>query len=558
MQAIKNKYLIAILFVAAVLRLWNLGNIPPSLTQDEASLGYNAYSILKTGKDEYGSPFPAVFKSFGDYKPGLYVYLDTPFIAVFGLNEVSVRLPSAIFGILTVLLVYLIAERLFRPLGNLSAFIAATNPWLIYYSRGAWEANVSLTLTLAAIYFFLRALNSSKYLVPSAGLFALTLLTYQGAKLSSVIAATILLFIYRKEILKIERKYLFGGIILGIIVAAPIVFSLFNGQAGRLDVFSVFSYPRSKEYTQAFLDEGGEKLGSFGYYTYHSEALNFTRGILGRYFNHFSGRFLFFDGDYQNPQHSAPYQGMLLISDLLLVVFGLAYLVKNLSINSKGYFLVLAWLLFSPLPAVLSRDQVQSVRALNMAIPLVMILSFGLYSVLSWIKERKLSLFFYVFTFGVYLAAFVYFLDAYFIHVPNHNSQYWNYGYKQVVEKVSAAKPDFKQDPADQSPDEKIIVEQSYAQPYIYFLFFQKYDPAKYQRQAKLTETANSSDVGLVERLENIKFLKIDWSQIRSQKGALVIVNGTTSIPDDLSHLKVDKINYLNGRDPAFEIIRIE
>src|SRR3990172_8619262 len=96
----KKNTIIIVLVVAAFLRLWKLGKIPPHLTSDEAALGYNAYSILKTGKDFWGESLPIVFKSFGDYTPGLYVYLAAPFIGVMGLNELSVRLPNAIFGVI--------------------------------------------------------------------------------------------------------------------------------------------------------------------------------------------------------------------------------------------------------------------------------------------------------------------------------------------------------------------------------------------------------------------------------------------------------------------------
>jgi len=100
-----------IILLAAIIRVWNLDNIPPHLTPDEASLGYNAYSILKTGKDEYGKTLPLIFKSFGDYKPGLYIYTTVPFVAVLGLSEFSVRLPSAIFGVISIYLIYLIAMK---------------------------------------------------------------------------------------------------------------------------------------------------------------------------------------------------------------------------------------------------------------------------------------------------------------------------------------------------------------------------------------------------------------------------------------------------------------
>ena len=96
-QFMKSKWLlITILVIAGFLRLWRVGSNPPGLTPDEAALGYNAYSILKTGRDEFGTKLPIIFKSFGDYKPGLYVYLDTPFVAAMGLNEFSTRLPSGI------------------------------------------------------------------------------------------------------------------------------------------------------------------------------------------------------------------------------------------------------------------------------------------------------------------------------------------------------------------------------------------------------------------------------------------------------------------------------
>lgn len=545
----KNWLFIAIILFAAALRLIGLSKVPPSLTQDEAALGYNAYSILKTGKDEYGKTLPMIFKSFGDYKPGLYIYLDVPFVSSFGLNEFSTRLPSALAGIIAVYLIYLIAKKLFPDNKNLplvSAFVMAINPWSIYLSRGAWEVNVALTLTLAGIYFFLKSFEKSKYLFLSAVFFALTLITYQGAKLSSAIVIVILIAVYWQELLKISKKYIFGSTALGVIISLPIVLSLFTGQTGRLDVFSIFSYPRPKDYTQAFLNEGGEKFGSLSYDLFHSETLNFARGILGRYFNHFSGKFLFFEGDYQNPQHSAPYQGMLLVTDIFLILVGIAVFFRQ-KLN-KSFWFILLWLIFSPLPAVLTRDQVQSVRALNMVVPLAFILALGLNEVLIWINSRKNKIIYLVLLTGFYLAGFVYFADAYYIHVPKHNSSYWNYGYKQVVEKVSSFQLGYKH----------IIVEQSFSQPYIYFLYFQKYDPVKYQKQANLVASSNASDVGLVTKLDNVLFQNIDWSYISNLHGALVVVGFQNPIPADLKYDLVDQIYYLNGRDLAFNIIKIK
>lgn len=540
----KNWILLAILLLATVLRLCSLGSIPPHLTPDEAALGYNAYSILKTGRDEHGQLLPIIFKSFGDYKPGLYVYLTAPFVAIFGLSEFAVRLPSALAGIVAVLFIYLIIKKLFtnhRSLATIAAFLLAISPWHIHFSRGAWEINISLTLTLAGVYFFLKSLKEQKYLILSALLFALTYISYQGAKLATTIPIFILALIYWKRILKIDRKIIISSIIIGLFICLPIFSSFLQGRTGRLGVFSVFSYPRPSNYLQTFLDQGNEEIGGLTYYLFHSETVNFARVTLGHWFNHFSGRFLFFEGDWQNPRHSAPNHGMLLLADLVLLIVGFASMIK-VGVKKETLFIWL-WLVLAPLPAVLSRDQVHAVRAFNMVIPITMMTSFGAYYLLK--NTHFLKILISIF----YIASFIYFLDAYFIHLPKHDSKYWFYGYKQAVEKIT---------PIQNNYDE-IIFQQSYAQPYIYFLFHQKYDPARYQAQAKLTES-RVGDVGLVESLDNISFEPFSWPFADDRPGTLVIGNPVV-IPEDYSrnvYNLVSEIKYPDNFETAFRILEVK
>jgi 4-amino-4-deoxy-L-arabinose transferase-like glycosyltransferase len=554
--------IIAILLVAAILRLWKLGNIPPHLTSDEASLGYNAYSILKTGRDEYGKFMPMIFKSFGDYKPGLYVYTAVPFVAALGLNEFAVRLPSAVAGIFAIWLVYLLTNELFKSrefeiwnlkFGIWPTFLLAMSPWHIQFSRGAWEANLALTLTLAGILFFLKCFKNSKYLLLSAAFFASTLLTYQGAKLSTSIVLAILVAVYWKDVrglLKDKTILVVTSTLTGLVIALPILLSLFQGQTGRLNVFSVFSYPRSPESVQQLLNEGYETKGSLSYYLFHSESLNFVRAISGRWFNHFSGRFLFFEGDYQNLRHSAPNQGMLLLFDLILLPLGLYQMFKKQLSSGKKF--ILLWLVLASLPAALSRDEVHAIRALNMVIPLTVISSFGLYLLLKKLVEVKNNAVKYLtFCFSVFLflSSFVYYLDAYFIHLPKHDSAYWEYGYKQIVESVTPL----------QSKYAKIKVQQSFAQPYIFFLFYQHYDPAKYQKLANLTESEYRGDVGYVTKLDNVYFSAIDWPQDKKEHGTIVVADPIRipeeEVESDSIHL-IKEIDYLNGV-PAFYVVEV-
>ncbi len=542
---IKSKLLLGVIILATFLRLWHLGSVPPHLAPDEAALGYNAYSILKTGRDEYGTFLPLVFKSFGDFKPGLYIYAAVPSILILGLNEFATRLPSVVAGIVAVFLVYLIVKEVWKKerLALFSAFILAVNPWHIYFSRGAWEVNLSLTLTLAGIYFFFKSIKGKqKYIVFSSIFFALTFLAYQGAKLSTGVVIFILAILYFRDVLRIKREYLIRAAIFGIIIVSPILLGFFRGETGRLTVFSLFSYKRPEKYVTDLLNQGGEKIGDLSYYLYHSEKLEYLRGILTRYFNHLSVKFLFFEGDWANPRHSAPNMGMFLLMDLFLMLSGAVVLVKQ-KLAKENIFIVL-WLFLAPLPSILSRDQVHAVRSYNMVIPFVILMALALNFLV--LRYRKVTVVFFVF----YLLNYLYFLDAYFVHLPNHNSQLWEYGYKQIVETVSPLQNKYK----------AIKVQQSYAQPYIYFLFFQKYDPAKYQKTAHLVENPYG-DVGQVEKLDNISFVPIDWSINRGDSGVLFAAD-TVGIPPedskDPSHFKlISEIKYLDGKT-AVRILEVK
>lgn len=545
-----------ILLLAAVLRLWDLGNNPPHLSSDEAALGYNAYSILKTGRDEHGEFFPVVFKSFGDWKPGLYVYLAVPSVALFGLSEFAVRLPGAISGVVAVWLLFLVTKELFPSLRNrrlpeLAGLFLTVSPWHLQFSRGAWEAGLSLTLILAGTYFFLRSLASRQgHLILSAAWFALTLWAYQGAKLSTLLVIIILLLVYRSKLLDFPRDLLVKAGLLGVVVALPVLVSLLQGKAGRLEVYSIFSYERSPETISEIVEQEGVSVDSWQYYLYHSESLNFLRGILGRWFNHYSGRFFFFEGDWASTRHGVPNAGVILLLDSVFLVAGLMTLAR--AEGKREVLVVWLWLFLAPLPAALSRDSVHAVRTLNMVVPLSVILALGVVGLFDWVKRRERFAMpaIMVFLFA-YIVNYVYYLDQYWVHAPKKNSQQWQYGYKQMVNAVA---------PLQQKYSE-IVVQQDYAQPYIFFLLYQQYDPARYQRIAKEVYLSNQfGDVGLVSRLDNVTFRDINWSADRGMSGKLFVID-LIKVPvedssDPTQFKLIDEIKFLNGQT-AFRLIEI-
>ena len=195
---IKNNklFLITVFLIAFFLRFYKIGEYP-TLLWDEAAIGYNAYSIIETGKDEYGQTLPFIFKSFGDYKPGLYIYLAIPFVKFLGLTTTATRLPSVIIGSLLPILIYFLIKEI-NPKAHktaiLSTIITAFNPYSIHFSRGAWETNILTFELVLASFLFFKFINkkSNKYLFFSAVIFGLSLFTYQAGKMISLFLIIIL------------------------------------------------------------------------------------------------------------------------------------------------------------------------------------------------------------------------------------------------------------------------------------------------------------------------------------------------------------------------------
>ncbi|NMD00091.1 MAG: phospholipid carrier-dependent glycosyltransferase, partial [Bacteroidales bacterium] len=167
MKSIFKKYwfIVVVFVIATLLRFWKLDTYP-ALNADEASNAYDAYSLIQTGKDQHGNSWPINFQSFNDYKPGLYVYLDIPFVKFMGLTPLAARMPGAIAGVLSVLFIYLLVREIFKDerdvdlLSGLSAVFLTISPWHIHFSRGGWEVNVATFLILGGLYFLVRFKNS--------------------------------------------------------------------------------------------------------------------------------------------------------------------------------------------------------------------------------------------------------------------------------------------------------------------------------------------------------------------------------------------------------------
>ena len=212
-----NWKIVIILSLAAILRFIWLNQVPPALNWDEAAIGWNAKTIFHTRRDEYGTRLPISFKSFGDYKSPVYIYLTAPVVGIFGTNPISIRFVSALAGIISVYLLYLIG-------GLTAATLLAISPWHIMLSRPAFEPSLALMFILSGIYFFLQAMKKSAYFLVSALSFTLSFYTYHSPKIFVPALLVGLIMIYRRQIfIKKNLFWLFASCLISLGLLTPLI-----------------------------------------------------------------------------------------------------------------------------------------------------------------------------------------------------------------------------------------------------------------------------------------------------------------------------------------------
>src|SRR2546423_4124390 len=109
-QKLLLRLLLGIFLFTAIIRLYHLSSVPPSPYLDEVSNGYNAYSLFKTGNDEYGKHLPLLMQAYNDFRPTLFVYLMIPFIQVFGLTVSAIRLPAVFLSVLATISLFFLTR----------------------------------------------------------------------------------------------------------------------------------------------------------------------------------------------------------------------------------------------------------------------------------------------------------------------------------------------------------------------------------------------------------------------------------------------------------------
>ncbi len=287
--------LLLILALAGVLRLWDLTGVPNGFHADEVSIGYDAYSMLETGRDQYGEFLPLFSRSFGDYDESLYRYLTIPFVAVFGLTEFATRLPASLAGILTVWVFFsLVRDRFGVRVALLAALFLAISPWHIQFSRWAVRAILLPLFFCWGTLYFYRGMQRPRLLVLSAFLFGISLHTYNSARVFVPLFLAGAAILHWRELWAL-RRWLVLPCVVFLCILVPL--------------FSFWISP-----------EGLTRARS----TLTTDALE----IVANYLSYLSPGYLFYRGD-ANLRHSILQMGQLHYIELVTVIAGIVGMARS-------------------------------------------------------------------------------------------------------------------------------------------------------------------------------------------------------------------------------------
>lgn len=408
--------LILLLLGAAALRLWDLGENPPGFFCDEASFALEGRSVLKTGRDLTGEWFPWVFHAFGDGKSGVLAYPAGLSVSLFGVNEVAARLPVALFGIASVLVVYFLGMELFGAMAGLAAAaVFAVAPWHVHLSRPGFDVMMEIFWLSVFLLAVVRARTSRRawpYVVVSAWL---AFFSYAGA-----------------------RFHTFALVVICGIAFFPELVQTFRGRhARRATAVAVVLFAGI-----AWLSLNGKLFNRWDQVKGDANLAAMPQGWLA----HFSPTYLFLKGETSYPgayilRHSWFDVGMLpwFVLALLVAALVLGFRDKLDARTRRALVALVVFAVLVPIPAALLTRVPHSIRSAALLLPIALLAGFGaerIWARRSWRPYAAVLL-----GVGVVLATLtdVRALNDYKLKGGGHMG--WQYGYRSAVEEARRLAP---------------------------------------------------------------------------------------------------------------------
>ncbi len=496
--------LFLIIILALFIRLYNLDHIPKGLFSDEAATGYDAYSILKTGRDAHGKFLPLAINRFdlAIDTAVMYTYLSVIPIYLFGLSTLSVRLVAAIVGSLTIVSTYLLAKELFnKKIALISALLVSVSPHHLIFSRWAHEGILVPFFVTLGVFFALKALKNPLFSIASSIMLGLSLYTYPIMKVFVPFIILGIFAFYRKEIFRLLKSK--NRQIVKLLIISIIFFLL----------LAAFPYYND-------LSIGGNKRFS-------SISIFNTSNAVGQFFSnmldHLSPNFLFFQGDV-NLRHNMPGFGQILPVLLPFILLGLGFAAYN---RERNILLLIFLFVTSLIPASLTRQNIpHALRTISMIPFLEIIAAYGIFMIYNHFgKKWNYITIAATVILGLSIAANIgFFLYSYFIRYPAISEYWFQYGLKDAVEYAETHAGNY----------DRVILSRGI--DYVFPLFFTRRNPSEFQRTGRIGKY-------FVCR-EDIE----DCSRMKGRNLFIVL-------PHELPDKKIKETIFYSSGDAALEIV---
>lgn len=442
-----------ILLLGSGLRIIALNQSPPGFAPDEASNAYDAYSIWHTGRDQHGVFLPSVIRAMNDYRMPIFIYSMAPLVGMGGLTAMNARLAAAFWGILAIAAIYRVGTQLFgRIAGLAAAFFLAVSPWHVPLSRIALEGSTTVlpAILLVGLLWQWQRQPQRRWLFAAAAVAGLGLYTYSVMALFLPLMGATLGLIFWRQVVRHWRQ---------VVVAALI--------GGMLTMPMVYNMMRYSDKMQA-------RYREIAIFRPERPALEAVQEVLRNTWYNLSPEFLFGQGDTDILQHPAGL-GQLYPVQALLLPIGLGWGLKERRYRLPLVIVVL-WILAGVLPAAVTKPNLpgsgHSLRALPAVAPWQILSGLGLAGLLDMVRRWPLRLTVLLISLGwVGSDAWGYF-NYYFTRYPNEAAPRFNSEMREVVVEMDRVDDEYE-----------TVYFTCYASwPYLYILFYTRYDPALLQR----------------------------------------------------------------------------
>lgn len=346
-ELMRTKWVIpvVILLVAIAFRFYALDSTPPGLFFDEAIEGNQALEAVATGHLEVFYP-----ENYG--REGLFVWLATIPLTIFGNYPWALRSVSAVFGVLTVIGLYLLTRSVFdEKIGLISSFLLATSFWHTNFSRIGFRAILAPFFVVWMLYFLFRGLDRGRLydFVLSGLACGLGFYSYIPFRTMPVVLLVAALAHWRNSL-----KGLCILVFTAAIIALPLAWHFYaqpHDFSNRMSQVSISS-------SSQLLSNLGKTAGMFNY-----------------------------AGD-TNPRHNYSASPTLPITIGIFFVFGLIGTIVKSRKSSVADVTMLAWFFIGLVPVVLSDAAPHALRALIVAPVVYAFASEGIWWIYRYVEER--------------------------------------------------------------------------------------------------------------------------------------------------------------------------